>query len=587
MIIDILLLSIIAFARPPVEPIRTAEDQRIDEACSIYLNQGVDFYANCVAERGLLAEQQRQRQEYARRLQEINAGPVSPRVCNVGEAIRACQKESAAAQTIINSRYPSDSALAQSLQSCRAACNPRSAQVLRNYLGGCTNDISSVQQTMLTTMNNCGTTTVVSTVISQGARNLISSEMSTEVTQLSKGVRYMQVNIEGVQTYAYCAVDSSCYKTFDEAAKVSAPFLVRNGTYGNKTTSNFNEGNNPFAGNALIPNATSNVFIEDEDAEVAAGESGGIIPSNEKPPIKPHQNNVTEAVNDDANNGVNVNKVPLETSSVEGTSNIQSNDRTRQNNPFPTGGTFPVNYLPANYPVPQSAFYKGSGATYAVSTGQTEVTQGYSGGGINAFHPLGGGFIERQLNQSNSRANASDVSAERFKGAVSAANILPQQKSISLLPMANNYSGGRVMAANRTGQLSSGAPSFPSPSSEYYSRSSGIYATKQRGMNTTSCIGPQCRTKVRRAKAINCDGNPQCILALTGKLQTARRQGNPSGSEFFSNSRGLTYSVRGIASLKNTNESGGIVRGKVQDVIYLLEKSDIFKLDHEGFLVVD
>jgi hypothetical protein len=79
-------------------------------------------------------------------------------------------------------------------------------------------------------------------------------------------------------------------------------------------------------------------------------------------------------------------------------------------------------------------------------------------------------------------------------------------------------------------------------------------------------------------------------LALTGKLQLPRKQASEEVWETDSSGvRRVRANVgeRGIASVPHKTMPGGVVRGKIQDVLNHLGSSEVFKVDHDGMLEVD
>ena len=88
-------------------------------------------------------------------------------------------------------------------------------------------------------------------------------------------------------------------------------------------------------------------------------------------------------------------------------------------------------------------------------------------------------------------------------------------------------------------------------------------------------------------RSANCDGNPQCLLALTGKLKVPRRSRSGGDWDSAPSFEEPASTGRGVASVRERTVPGGVVRGKTQDVLNLLGSSGVFKIDHDGLLEVD
>ena len=626
-------------ARPADDIVRTDEDQRIDDLCRPRLNQGVDHFANCVAAEGRKAEQQRQESQ---RLMDINDSVQEEApVCKAQEAYRACQIASVEATRAMGTERPSETVLVRAMDSCRAACNPDSAQVLRNFLHGCQTDIGSTRQLMRSVMNNCGYSTMSETAINsatsgvpQDIKNLITSEMSftdkinagaqrlfgyswspttgaisspyinSEGTQLSGGVRYMQMSVGGVQTYGYCSVDNSCHQTYEAAAKASAPLLVRSGYVAptNPTFSAFGGAGNLFGSSIdditktmepprnaeTIDEATPQTglrFSDDIQAgnnpEVQYSTGTEVDPQNPRPVANPRING---AGGDPGG-------------STSGTTNPDETDGTQQVVSRINNET-PVNYNAANFAGLQSAMKSPISISAGSSGGSNEITNSGSNSGSGNLS----GTPSAQ-NRPLPFTGSGQISPFSIRGADAQAARAPIVGQIGTLDVASSpqgnggggfsmpeYGSGRMVAAARPGGPSIEPSSFAMRSDSYYrtgSRGGAIARPSNARPNT--CKGPNCRrnNKEPSIASANCDGNPQCLLALTGKLKVPRRSRSSGDWDSGSSFEDSASTGRGLASVRTRTIPGGVVRGKTQDVLNLLGSSGVFKIDHEGMLEVD
>ncbi len=630
MIIEVFFVYLLANARPPEEPQRTQEDEQIDNFCAPYLNQGVDHYANCVAERGRIAEQERQRQENSRRMIELNGGVASrpsPSNCNSQAALNACQKESVETINTLKNPYTPDGEVKRLLQSCRAACNPDSAQVLRHFLGGCTNDISSVKHTMLNTMNSCGTSTaatnVVSAAVPQDVRNLMSSDMSisdklnagaqrllgyswnpaagtstnaiisTEGTQLSGGVRYMQITVGGVQTFGYCSVDNSCHQTYEEAAQASAPLLVRNGVYGKNVNPTITAAvANPFAG-------PTDTYKEAFHTENPLDNADSII--SEETPTNLSFGDIQDTNPIDSEYSLGTGAEPPAVAKEIVALTDSPHAKTNDGSPptvTPSRNDFPGLYKGGNYPNLHNGINSNPEiSASSVSIGNGEVVSGGYGaqgndvrnlsGEIKPIGFTGSGQVTPTQFQAANGPNGSPQAPSQRGSAISFGAGVPQTSGA--LPAGGGISGTPRVASLRPGNQQIGAPAIQMRSDVFYNTGTRGFAQGPQGRNLNKCQGPNCRRVLRGKKAatLNCDGNPQCILALTGKLRGSGQQ--RMRGEWHSNfsHHAFANSGRSVASVRSRTVPGGIVRGKNIDILNMMIQSDVFKLDHEGLLQLD
>ena len=564
LILQTFMLIFMIAARPADDIVRTDDDQRIDDLCRPRLNQGVDHFANCVADEGRKTEEQRQRQLESQRLIEINDPvPEAAPVCKAQEAYRACQTASVDAARAMGMERPSETVLVRALDSCRAACNPDSAQVLRNFLHGCQTDIGSTRQLMRSAMNNCGYSTMSETAINsatsgvpQDIKNLITSEMSftdkinagaqrlfgyswsptagaisspyinSEGTQLSGGVRYMQMSVGGIQTYGYCSVDNSCHQSYEAAAKASAPLLARSG-YVAPTNPTFNafsaSGANIFASeraeqdafqgaprnaetiDETTPQAESPLSYNikaDKDPEVVYSIGTEVDPQNPRPVANPRDN---RAGGDPGG-------------STSGTTNPNENDGTQQVVSRINNET-PVNYNAANFAGIQSAMESPISISAGSSGGSNEITNGGSNSGSGNLS----GTPSAQ-NRPLLFTGSGQISPFSIRGADAQAARAPIVGQIGTLDVASSpqgnggggfsmpeYGSGRMVAAARPGGPSIEPSSFAMRSDSYYRTGSrGGAIARPSNARTNTCKGPNCRRNKREPSiaSANCDGNP-------------------------------------------------------------------------------
>ncbi len=640
---------------------RTTEDQQIDDECASRMVLGVDHYAKCVAEKGREAEAARQRAAEARRLIELNDGPTSNEtvdrselaepavrmVCNPDGAVSACRSASEHAAQM-NSYGSSLNATTSSLQTCRAACNPESSQVLRNFLNGCRGDVSSKKQAMLSMMNNCGTSSSSSTAsVNRDTENpqgesawdiLTSNNMSvtdrfhalslragvafeptggatnsfatTSGTQLDGGINYLRTTgRDGSVAYQYCA-GQNCYDNYDSAragtASTATAFPGSGGSAAFPQPQNETAPRNAetFArtesGEVVESDATTSRFSFGKnitgtpDADI--GLSMGTEAEPEVATVRPRPRQLPDVgAGGDSGEGNN--------SGSNSDTNVVENDTTQNTDPqvVTPAPNEPVSYQPGNFAGLQSAMNARPGGGGGISSSSS------AGGEVRG----GGSSISGSYNASSTRAGplafegSGQLSPSAIRSNETPAIRSPAGPSAATMDVASpgggprggafpDFAGGRMMAAARPGPASLETSMSPSMRSDTYYRTSGggRAAARTADRAAAPCKGANCRRPPRPTgiAAANCDGNPQCLLALTGKLQLPRRAGAEPvyevGSEGVRRIRANT-GERGIASVQRRTEPGGVVRGKVQDVLNLIGSSDVFKLDHNGMLEVD
>ena len=614
---------------------RTQEDQQIDEACAPRMALGVDHYAACVAEKGREAEQERKRAAEAKRLMEVNEIPTTPaataQVCNPSAAFHACLS---ASQDAARANNPSstDHQINASLQACRAACNADSAQVLRNFLGDCRNqDSRQTKQAMLQTMNNCGSGTAAADptgpsketaldiitsdnmslsdkfsalslragISFSPAGNSTNSFASTSGTDLGDGIRYQQTTSrDGSVVYQYCK-GSSCYSSYDVASSAPAPPAVfpvvftQSGAGAAVPLDPMGEGTGLYNG---FQTPTTNAEFAESAVDATTG-----LDASPRPPRRPA--NLGEPVPSEVAAGAP--PVP--------TTDRDAQDTTAQTTPTDTSDdqqvvtpvqpNEPVNYQAGNFAGLQNAMSSpaGGGMASSSSAGGGEVSNGGSSSG-GSFSGSSASPVSRPL----AFAGSGQVSPSALRGAdAPAASVAAGSRPAMDVAAPGGGSrgggladlgGGRMMASSRpTGPASLESSMTTAMRSDSFYRTSGGRGTgaaaRTSARRTAPCKGPNCPRKARAGiAAANCDGNPQCLLALTGKLQGPRRQAAEEVWETDSSGvRRIRASAgeRGIASVQRNTEPGGVVRGKIQDVLNHLGSSEVFKVDHDGMLEVD
>lgn len=627
-----LILLTISFAREADDDIRTEVDSQIERECAPRLQQGLDHYANCISQRGIAAEHTRQ--QTARQSAARNQPIVAPSIemnCKPQDALASCQRASQIALEKYNDPNIGANTLSSALGTCRSACNPESFQVLRNFLSGCRGNISQIQETMRSTMSNCGTATAAGTVaasavsavassVPQDVQNMFSQEMSwsdrlnagaqrvlgyswnpaagstsnavmiAEGTQLSGGVRYMQVNVAGVQTYAYCSVDNSCHQSYAAAAQKSAPLLLRSGTYGAKPRNNVtpSAGEDEFGVARPVESVKSGFeetveFVGTQRAEERMGMSGTdahtgkteddqiaeVVPQTE--PVEVPEARITEA---EMPTPERQDQYQNTTSSIDDSPTVVT--------PSPQN---PVSYEAGNFPSLQRAVNPMISASSGSSSSGylREVARGGGGGShqLGNSKPLnftGSGQVSPGVNRNL------DISAQR-----------PHRNNASdgIVSAASSGYGGGFSGGNsfpRGTSVAARSPSGGSPDPQLQIRSDSFY-NSGKGSPTgysrpaaRSCVGKNCaqgNRSPRSIKSANCDGNPQCILALTGKIRVPRRARVDDWEESPS------PQSRGIASVRSQHVRGGIVRGKTHDIMSMMNGSEVFKLDWDGYLATD
>jgi hypothetical protein len=585
---------------------------------------------------------------------EIPTTPeATAQVCNPSAAVRACMSASETAARINGSLASSslsasakEAEISSALQACRAACNADSAQVLRNFLGDCREqDHSRTKQAMLHTMNNCGSgatsVAVVDSVVSaipQDVRNLISSDMSLtdklnvgaqrlfgyswnstgestnsygkfSGTELSNGIKYVEAETRDGMSYQYCARDK-CYATY-EAARAGGLFpavpgypVVAPGFGGGNSRVDplDDEGAIDDHGAVGPPNAefsttSPQLRFGDEvtgtpgaKAEYALGTPAPVAePAPAQNPPPPGGGNGGETTGG-SNNG----------SSTDTT--VVGNGGDQQ---VVTPINEPVNYQAGNFAGLQSAMSSPAGGGGIASSGNF-------GGEVSRGGSSSGGSFSGDSTNPNSRplafAGSGQVSPSALRGVDAPAGSAAGGARSAAMDVAApggggfgggsfaDFGGGRMMASSRpTGPASLDSSMNTVMRSDSYYRTSGGRgagaSARASARRSAPCKGPNCPRKTPAGiAAANCDGNPQCLLALTGKLKGPRRQAVEEVWE--TDSSGVrrvraNTGERGIASVPHKTMPGGVVRGKIQDVLNHLGSSEVFKVDHDGMLEVD
>ncbi len=578
MLFSLLVLNLfLAHGRIPVDAATgptstgpTQEDQQIDDECSPRMRLGVDHYAACVADKKHEAEAaELRRLAEVRHMKEIIGGtaepdpePIQERVCNADAVLRACAGASSTAARA-NNPSSTDSQISQALRSCRLACNP--------HLSGCEN-ITSLKQTMLQTMNNCGVGTTA-----QNEDESYFGAIKASVSNLANSATSY-----GTQAWDWLSSEAK-----SRSSQASTPVFFQSGAGGAAfvpppdRSGNFPRESDPLGAPVSGFEGSSNAEFSGVRPQPRPDNLGVEPPSEATPDTAPDtgretQDTAAQAPPADTNNDQQV------------VTPVQPNE--------------PVPYQPGNFAGLQSAMNTPPGGMASSSSmGGGEVSNGGSSS-RGSYSDNSTGPVSRPLafpgsgQISPSALRGAETPAAPVAGGSRPAMDVAAPGGASRGGGSFDFGGGRMMASSRPAAPASLESSMTTAmrSDSYYRTAGGRAAgaaARSVAKRSTPCKGPNCPRKTRTGiAAANCDGNPQCLLALTGKLQGSRRQ--PTEEVWETDSGGVrrvraNAGDRGIASVPHKTMPGGIVRGKIQDVLNHLGSSEVFKVDHDGMLEVD
>lgn len=626
------------------------QNLQIQKECRAAVKSDNVDYDHCIAEAGLKAHMRSQFEAQQLAAQAVNAiqQPTPPsaveeiNVCKPTEALNAC-KESSKQAALLNIPSTPQVKLDVELQNCKVFCNPSSLSVLQNYLGGCGEGAKLQKEQMRLIMKNCGrgysTADDEKTPIEKPVNSVVQSvkglfgygetpqatlvdeakkiasdlgfgidkaETTTFATSqktiLSQGVEYVRIqDRSGNEVVRYqSSIDGSMHDSFEAAAARSQQAVV--------VTS------------LAEPKAEMGPFMRGRGDSFKARE-----------PIKTDFTSTAEGAavfglgpDDDTPDGLETSPRPERRPSQapESPQDPSSRPTTPQRKIVDTE-TMGRETEVDNYPRSDQPIYQQAGAPGAVL--QNALSSPI--GGANSFSsPAAGGDmgeVSRGGSGSSSGGGVGSGIGRSFKGSgrelspIADNSVTPRAAGAATPEVADmNAVGagrlspggfaaagtgfeGRRMAAVSPSSYGGGGIDIPRSDSFYKTPGSSPIASRSRMVkadpNCRPTKGKPCLMKriAIAGKAgigggINCDGNPQCILKLTGKIK-------PDGILASSDSgvRAGSTRSRGVASIEAHKKVNvfpvGVRRGGLEDIVQYMQNIGAahMKLDHEGMLVTD
>lgn len=614
MVLVLLIISQFTFSKPPEEPNAPPKlviDDLIRDNCVKQFESAREIQ-ECLVREGA-KQAQKEVAEESQKAAEEQREPTQL-VCSPEAARRNCENHVISSTKIGNNPKLGSGIKSEAIADCISMCSPLTSYVQRNYLSGCRSTDNEAIKRMAVLSNSCGmyggseeyrsmaseiskSAQSLSSEISQGATNLSALSWQDRVTvlgarsgfsngrtigvsreagsataySLSNGVEYVKIEAgTGATSYKYRGPDGSLHDNYESAAKARRSPVPKD-PFVNTAESYDDE--NAVEGESISPTELSfgRSIAENQDAKLdyALGE-----PIQDAPISKAHE--------------------PIRQPTKE---NIESASPSPDPQPIHQQASAPGAFLQNTLNAPIKSATPLSGGSIGNFGGGGEVAQaGSSGSGSNYggsaasikdFRPtlssrgnITNNEIQRSAPTPASIASLDSPLGARGGGIDSAAFVAGQ---------------GRLLAASRSSSTFDG-----SGLSAEKLRSDSFYKTNGRGAQPRSRLvqsDPNCRpTKLRGCAmkrvaiqgaggTINCEGNPECILKLTGKLKftgNVARAIDPIGK-----------SERGIASLDSVKRAKsrlpkGVWRGYINVLDHMNNiGADHLKLDHEGFLAVE
>lgn len=630
MFLILILSAIFLQSANASSPEERAEQAAIEAKCKPLLGAGQAIYDSCIADGGRKAEVARQQEK-----------PEEPVVCNPSGALAACEAESHRAAKMNNPNTP-DIEVEDAIVVCRSACNPQSSQVLSKYLGGCGSSAKAQADQMKVYLNKCGYKVSVqdeepeeksltdkfmnflpskdelvgllpskakaiafeSGWIGGKSESTANSFANVYSVPLNEDIDYVKtVSRDGSTAYKYRSTDGSLHESYEDAnsvnlslsgprGKVPLPMPAPRPQPPGSDDSLLGEGADDSSALAT-PNAEART-------ELAPTESPNPPPRPDDfraPPGEGRQETATS----DGRNGRNVNGNSPQDPTVR--------EPARSPQPIVEGndGAFVNNAL--NAPLPNNS----GGGMSPVSVGDSsEISSGSSSSAGYASVGGGGGGGSSRVN-----FQGSGQQSARFT------NDSPELRPASGGSASDTNINGNVASGSRGGGLGGGGdvpgvrvasarPSSPPPldgfgfqpikadPNSYYKtpgKTAGAASRARLVKVDPNCRGKNCKWKQLAATgnsaSANCEGNPQCLLALTGPLSAKKK----TSDEFFkSNKSGLKSPDRKVASQEPTTKlvstpkcvlSGDCWTGLDAVLIHKKVIDECFQLDHAGDLEVN
>lgn len=552
-------------------------------------------------------------------------------VCSQDEAIKECRDQAERSTQATQNISVKESILERSLQNCRTLCNADSQLVKDKYLKGCSDSTRNlVKISMDRILNRCGsysrtddtddevldTSTAANNpmidyltttehyedfsklrcvgLCTPSNRSVLPNGTVISTVKLSRDMRYVQeVTLNGSQTSYFVGGDGLRYSNYNAAVD-----SVARAARGPRT-----------APTAPVPDSPGGESFHNPE---------GAAPKNAEPATVGREAGTAQDEDEVIAGSVRPSKRPESEAPAPTTSprspapsdTASQAAAPRPNNTIPVAQPQPLLQTASapgailenalNSPPVSSEVTSGTRVASMSPYSMSEATSsgGYSdGGGGSSFSGSGYNMPSPGNNNLNVPSTA-DPQAAVSPSSVSPS--LPMGSGGGMASMGLPFAEGRRGGGNRGVSASRGIPGFRSESFRYdsfYKGSGGlpVAATRSRVVP----VDPHCRpTRTKRCAmkrvavggtsqqlaSVQCDGKPECILRLTGKLQMPRVRAL-NGNRESSGMDGGDQGDRGIASVP---KEGGVWRGYKNILLHIdnLGK-DYLQLDHEGFLVTD
>ncbi len=544
--------------------------------------------------------------------------------CLREEAIENCQVK-AENTTVINKNDDVDVSIRRrSVQDCRDQCNIATPAVIAKFLTGCTADLKkSIAATMKQVQDQCGAytraaTSAPETPVMAAAASVVTVEDQTrdgsllrcardgwcqpgETSILPNGDTVGQYSLSHGLVYAqhtrsdnghqfayFLGAGGQRFDTYQEAAASLAVSNVAPGSVKAPQGIPGLEGRHDPAPRT----AEGNAMGEDDSPVVLTGPAGGPpaedLATSPRPPSRPEDRNPSPAPEATPN--------PT-TTSTQPVARQNTQPVTPQ--PLAQLASAPGGILESalNSPPNSSEVTSGTRVASMDSYSMSEASSGGGSGGGGGIPYSGSGYNPISANNNM----GVDPQTAATASAPSPSMGMPMGGGGGASAMAFP-SGGRGPGASRDRAAAPVGTGFRIESFRYDSfyKGAGGGTAVAAARTRVVPVDPNCRpsrTKrcaMRRVPMVGgnssqqiadaqCDGKPECILRLTGKLRMPRPAG-VAGRYGDSNESSAT-SERGIASVP---QAGGVWRGYKNILVHIdnLGK-DYLRLDHEGFLITD
>lgn len=619
----------VAQASSPEE--RAAEQKAIEAECKPLLSAGQAIYDSCIAEGGQKAQMELQK-ERANEKESVSKPPV----CNPSGALSACDAASDHAAKM-NNPSASDHDVQEAIVSCRSACNPKSAQVLSQYLGGCGASAKAQVKQMNVYLNKCGykvsakdeeseeksltdkfmnllpskdelvgllpskakAIAFESGWIGGKSESTVNSFANVYSVPLSEDIDYVKTTArDGSVSYMYRSTDGSLHDSYANAESVN---LSLSGPRGRVPV--------PMPSLPKAPNDGSSFADTDPTSEVPATLNAeartSVTPDDFRAPPGEGRKETTVG---GGNGG--------ETSGGGNGGGPAKDPVVRQPAPSPqpivaeNDGAFVNNAL--NSPPPNSS----GGGMSPVSVGDSsEISSGGGSSSSAGYSGVGGGGSSSRGNFQGSGQQPSppindspELRPANGGGGIAADTNLNGNMATGGRGSApvGDVAGGRMMAsAARTPPATLdgfGSQGVKNDSNNFYKTPGKTGAAPSRARLVKvdpNCKGKNCKWKQvpvsGNSAGVSCDGNPQCLVSKTGLLNAKKIK---ALDDYWKNQKsGAKSADRGVAGhkespMKMVSTPKCVIEGTCWqglDAVLLHKKviDECFQLDHAGDLQVN